>query len=288
MLTGDSKETALVIAKRCGLYGDEMDGGNYSPGTDETDHSSGMEDVELGTSLALSGEELDSIPPNLLADSIVGVRIFYRVVPRHKLSLVRAFQQHGDIVAMTGDGVNDATALKGADIGIAMGRSGTDVAKEAADVILADDDFSTICNAIAEGKGIFFNIRNFLSFQLSTSFAALTMASVATACGLPSPLNAMQILWINIIMDGPPAQSLGVEPVDEKILRAQPRKADDAIVTQALLARAVTSALLIVYLTLKVFANELGESFHKMECLHSAAMSNTISVFVSFFFIRRR
>jgi Ca2+-transporting ATPase len=259
MLTGDSKETALVIAKRCGIYGDEMDGGAYSLGPDDTDHSSGMEDVELGTSLALSGEELDSIPPNLLADSIVGVRIFYRVVPRHKLQLVRALQQHGDIVAMTGDGVNDATALKGADIGIAMGKSGTDVAKEAADVILADDDFSTITHAIAEGKGIFFNIRNFLSFQLSTSFAALTMASVATAFGLPSPLNAMQILWINIIMDGPPAQSLGVEPVDERILRAQPRKADDPIVTQALLARAVTSAALIVYLTLKVFANELGE-----------------------------
>jgi Ca2+-transporting ATPase len=131
------------------------------------------------------------------------------------------------------------------------------VAKEAADVVLADDDFSTITKAIKEGKGIFFNIRNFLSFQLSTSFAALTMASVATACGLPSPLNAMQILWINIIMDGPPAQSLGVEPVDDKILRALPRKADDPVVTQALLARAITSAALIVYLTLKVFENEL-------------------------------
>ena len=156
-------------------------------------------------------------------------------------------------------GVNDATALKGADIGVAMGRKGTDVAKEAADVVLADDDFRTITMAIAEGKGIFFNIRCFLAFQLSTSFAALTMASIATGLGLPSPLNAMQILWINIIMDGPPAQSLGVEPVEDRILRAKPRKADDPIVTRALLLRAATSAALIVFLTLKVFANELDD-----------------------------
>ncbi|KAL3917121.1 MAG: hypothetical protein SGILL_004860 [Bacillariaceae sp.] len=273
MVTGDSKETALAIARRCGIVGaTEGDllppraGGvsrsNSSQSLDTFNSSDGgfdLQDVELGASVALSGSDLDSIPASSLAESISGVKVFYRVAPRHKLAIVRALQKHGDIVAMTGDGVNDATALKGADIGVAMGKKGTDVAKEAADVVLADDDFRTICMAIAEGKGIFFNIRCFLSFQLSTSFAALTMASIATALGLPTPLNAMQILWINIIMDGPPAQSLGVEPVDDRILNARPRKADDPIVTRALLLRAITSAALIVFLTLKVFANELDD-----------------------------
>jgi Ca2+-transporting ATPase len=152
-----------------------------------------LDDLEFGAGLALSGEQLDSIPAHVLSESIMGVRVFYRVAPRHKLSLVRAFQQHDDIVAMTGDGVNDATALKAADIGVAMGKGGTDVAKEAADMILTDDDFSTITKAVAEGKGIFFNIRNFLAFQLSTSFAALLMQTIATAFGLPSPMNAMQV-----------------------------------------------------------------------------------------------
>jgi len=294
MVTGDSKETALAIAKRCGILGgggasataavssnnlatiptyiskvssaedsseDEyLDLDAASSGVYDDLSSSSINDIESsGVQYALSGAQLDAIGDRNLADSIVGVKVFYRVAPRHKLALVRALQQKGEVVAMTGDGVNDATALKAADIGIAMGKGGTDVAKEAADVVLADDDFTTLTHAVAEGKGIFFNIRNFLSFQLSTSFAALGMESVATAFSLPSPLNAMQILWINIIMDGPPAQSLGVEPVDERILRAPPRKVTDPIVTRALLTRAVSSAALIMFLTLKVFANELDD-----------------------------
>lgn len=271
MVTGDSKETALAIAHRCGILRDvsslsrnrelnELLAPSASSHTiAESEYHESL-DLEFGaSSVALSGSEIDSISPSNLPHSLSGVRVFYRVAPRHKLAIVRALQANGEIVAMTGDGVNDAIALKGSDIGIAMGKAGTDVAKEAADVVLADDDFRTIGMAIAEGKGIFFNIRCFLSFQLSTSFAALAMASVATACGLPTPLNAMQILWINIIMDGPPAQSLGVEPVDDDILRAKPRKADDPIVTRALLLRAITSAILIVFLTLKVFANELDD-----------------------------
>ena len=257
MVTGDSRETAIAIAKRCGIIGrvesdDGIDDLLLSSVSDD-------EDPETGVASAMSGSDLEEIPIEKLAQSISDIKVFYRVVPSHKLAIVRALQQHGDIVAMTGDGVNDASALKGADIGIAMGKKGTDVAIEAADIVLADDDFSTITMAIAEGKGIFFNIRCFLAFQLSTSFAALTMASIATAFGLPTPLNATQILWINILMDGPPAQSLGVESVDPKILRAKPRRAEDPIVTRALLLRAITSAALIVFLTLKVFANELDD-----------------------------
>uniref|UniRef100_A0A8D3DAF7 Calcium-transporting ATPase n=1 Tax=Scophthalmus maximus TaxID=52904 RepID=A0A8D3DAF7_SCOMX len=236
MITGDSQETAVSIASRLGLF------------------SKGC--------LCLSGDEVDQLDLQELSHIVSRVRIgvFYRASPRHKLKIVKSLQNIGAVVAMTGDGVNDAVALKAADIGIAMGKTGTDVCKEAADMILVDDDFQTIMLAIEEGKGIYNNIKNFVRFQLSTSIAALTLISLATLMNFPNPLNAMQILWINIIMDGPPAQSLGVEPVDRDVIRKPPRNVRDSILTRSLIVKVLVSAMIIVCGTLFVFWRELQDN----------------------------
>lgn len=231
MVTGDAKETAAAIASMIGL---------------DTLHLR-----------IISGDEIDLMSEHQLEQCINNVSVFYRVTPKHKLCIVKALQREGNIVGMTGDGVNDGVALKKADIGIAMGKSGTDVCKEAADMILVDDDFGTIIAAIEEGKGIFHNIRNFVRFQLSTSIAALSLIALATLMGIPNPLNAMQILWINIIMDGPPAQSLGVEPVDKDVLKQKPRNTKEPMITRHLIVNVLLSALIIILGTLWVYNREM-------------------------------
>ncbi|XP_053467474.1 calcium-transporting ATPase type 2C member 1 isoform X2 [Ictalurus furcatus] len=234
MITGDAQETAVAIANRLGLYAKDAQ--------------------------CLSGDEVDLMDIQDLSQIVSRTVVFYRASPRHKLKIVKSLQNIGAVVAMTGDGVNDAVALKAADIGVAMGQSGTDVCKEAADMILVDDDFQTIMSAIEEGKGIYNNIKNFVRFQLSTSIAALTLISLATLMNFPNPLNAMQILWINIIMDGPPAQSLGVEPVDGDVIRKPPRNVRDSILTRSLIAKVLVSSFIIVCGTLFVFWRELRDN----------------------------
>jgi len=183
MITGDQKVTASAIASELGLSGEVMD-----------------------------GTELAVLDDAALAERINGVAVFARTAPEQKVRIVKALKTDGHIVAMTGDGVNDAPALKSADIGIAMGITGTDVAQEAASMILTDDNFSTIVKAIREGRCIYENMVKFIRFQLSTNIGAILTVAGAPLLGLPVPFTAVQLLWINIIMDGPPAMSLGVDP----------------------------------------------------------------------------
>lgn len=241
MVTGDAKATATSIARNLGL-------------------------IRPGFIDVMSGKELDQLNESKLdiiskGERLENVSVFYRVTPLHKVTIVKMLQARGLITAMTGDGVNDGVALKKADIGIAMGLAGTDVCKEAADMILLDDNLATLTYAIEQGKGIFFNIRNFISFQLSTSIAALSLIAISTMMQIPNPLNAMQILYINIIMDGPPAQSLGVETVDQDVLKQPPRSIKEPVLTLDLLVNVVISSSVIIFGTLLVFVSEVSRFF---------------------------
>lgn len=258
MITGDSEGTAISIARELGIP------------------------VSSTTTSCMSGFEIDSIPERQLQERISSISVFYRTTPRHKMTIVKAFQSvTNSVVAMTGDGVNDAPALRLANIGISMGASGTDVSKEAADMILVNDDFSTVLRAIEEGKSIFYNIRNFLRFQLSTSVSALSLISLSTLLGYPNPLNAMQILWINIIMDGPQAQSLGVEPVDHDVMKEPPRPKDAPILTRQILGCILTSAPVMVLGTLYVYRKEMAED--NMVTPRVTTMTFTTFVFFDLF-----
>ncbi|CAH1155642.1 unnamed protein product [Phaedon cochleariae] len=251
MVTGDAMETAVAIAQSIGL--------------------------ETLPTQVFSGAQLDSFSETELDEATPRATVFYRVSPKNKLSIVKSLQRTGHIVGMTGDGVNDGVALKKADIGIAMGKNGTDVCKEAADMILVDDDFYTIIAAIEEGKSIFYNIRNFVIFQLSTSIAALALIAATTILDIPNPLNAMQILWINIIMDGPPAQSLGVEPVEADVVKQKARNTKEHMITKRLIINVLLPAIFIIAGTLWVFQKELSS-----EGITSRDTTMTFTCFVFF------
>jgi Ca2+-transporting ATPase len=221
MITGDQRDTAVAIARELGLG----DG-------------------------AITGAELDQIPPDQAAETIEKTSVFARVTAAHKMKIIEALQLHRHVVAMTGDGVNDAPALKKAHIGVAMGQSGTEVAKEAATMVLTDDNFATIVGAVGEGRTIYSNIVKFVRFQLSTNIGALLSMFVASLLGWLPPFSTIQILWINIIMDGPPAMAMGLDPARPEVMLEPPRAVDAEILSWHRLGLIMTFGAIMVAGTL--------------------------------------
>ncbi len=234
MITGDHAITAAAIARELGLEG-----------------------------AVLSGAELDRIDVAELSRHIEETVVFARVAPEHKVKIVQALKARGHVVAMTGDGVNDAPALKNADIGVAMGITGTEVTREAATMVLTDDNFATIVGAVREGRTIYDNIVKFVRFQLSTNVGAILTVLGAQLLGMPTPFTAIQILWINIIMDGPPAMTLGLEPARPGIMNEPPRRANERILSLARFKRLLMYGATMSAGTLGLFyyAQDRGEAY---------------------------
>jgi Ca2+-transporting ATPase len=229
MITGDHPLTAAAIGQELGLSG-----------------------------RAISGAELDQLDDAALAAHMDEISVFARVSPEHKVRLVKALRSRGHVTAMTGDGVNDAPALKAADIGVAMGITGTAVTREAATLVLTDDNFATIVKAVKEGRVIYDNIIKFVRFQLSTNIGAILTVLVATLLGMPAPFTAIQLLWVNIIMDGPPAMTLGVEPARPGIMHDPPRAQNAQILTLPRLGQLLLYGITMMVGTLFLFDHALA------------------------------
>ncbi|KIL96840.1 Lead cadmium zinc and mercury transporting ATPase Copper-translocating P-type ATPase [Paramagnetospirillum magnetotacticum MS-1] len=229
MITGDHRVTAAAVARALGLEGEVVD-----------------------------GAQLDAMDEAELTERVRGIAVFARVTPEHKVRIVRALKACGLVTAMTGDGVNDAAALRTADIGVAMGRTGSDVTREAAAMVLTADDFSTVVGAVREGRVITDNIVKFVRFQLSTNMGALLAVLLAPLCGLPVPFSPIQILWVNIIMDGPPAMALAFDPARSGLMNQPPRGRQAPILPLTRLVRLFGFGLLMAAGTLGVLWWEGG------------------------------
>ena len=227
MITGDYPKTARAIAETIGLL---------QPG-----HK------------VLTGADLNEISDEELQREVAYTDVFARVSPEHKVRIVRALRESGEVVAMTGDGVNDAPALKQADIGVAMGITGTDVAKETADMVLTDDNYRSIVSAVEQGRIIYSNIRKFVFYLLSCNLAEIAVIFLATAAGLASPLNAIQLLWLNLVTDGAPALALGMEAGDPDIMDQPPRPPSEPIINRLMRTGILVQTVAITVITLGAY-----------------------------------
>lgn len=227
MITGDHKITASAIAKQIGILKDESE--------------------------AMEGFELEKISDEELKNKVDKTSVYARVSPEHKIRIVRAWQEKGNIVAMTGDGVNDAPALKQADIGIAMGITGTEVAKDAASIVLADDNFSTIVKSISNGRSIYANIKNSIKFLLSGNTAGILSVLYASIGALPIPFAAVHLLFINLVTDSLPAIAIGLEPHNENIMKEKPRNINVPILNKSFAIEVIMEGLLIAIVTMAAF-----------------------------------
>lgn len=265
MITGDHLETAKAIAKDLGI----------------------LEQKDM----AITGQELDKMSQNQLEKKIRDYSVFARVTPEHKVRIVKAWQKNGAVVAMTGDGVNDSPALKNADIGIAMGKNGTDVAKNAADIILTDDNFVTIVEAVKQGRNIYDNIKKAIHFLIATNIGEIVTIFMGLVLGLKSPLLAIQLLWINLVTDSLPAIALGLEKPEKDIMQRKPVDSKKGIFADGLWNKIIVEGIMIGVLTLvafsignKYYGLEVGRtmaflSIGFLELIHSFNVKNEKSIF---------
>lgn len=245
MITGDHKNTAFAIANELG--------------------------IAEGISQAITGHEIDKFKEEEFNEKIINYRVFARVSPEHKVKIVKAFKSHGNIVSMTGDGVNDAPSLKAADIGVAMGITGTDVSKGASDMILTDDNFSTIVSAVEEGRKIYLNIKKSIVFLLSCNLGEILTLFTAILLNWNSPLQPIHILWVNLITDSFPALSLGVDKTKEDVMNNPPRNPKESIFVKSDKVQLIINGVLIGGITL--FAFKLGERLYPDSLIHAQTMA---------------
>ncbi|HHQ4156571.1 calcium-transporting P-type ATPase, PMR1-type [Clostridium perfringens] len=245
MITGDHKNTAFAIANELGI----------------------AEDI----SQAITGHEIDKFKEEEFNEKIINYRVFARVSPEHKAKIVKAFKSHGNIVSMTGDGVNDAPSLKAADIGVAMGITGTDVSKGASDMILTDDNFSTIVSAVEEGRKIYLNIKKSIVFLLSCNLGEILTLFTAILLNWNSPLQPIHILWVNLITDSFPALALGVDKTKEDVMNNPPRNPKESIFIKSDKIQLIINGVLIGGITL--FAFKLGERLYADSLIHAQTMA---------------